>query len=227
MDVRTPAQKDVYTATNVTIGNNDVGKISTYSNGTLTAKSLGIQFTITLLPESVKAYEIVRCNRSKDDARVINQGIISTTVEKNGVVCPTGAVTPFKITYDERRANNDYHVSSVDTYATSNINVLQYFSPDVSYSQNNTSDVLDKSNTTFNVIKNVCGVYDTDIRNDAVIDSYQQAGFDVYKHRIATDWHENAGAFTYVTLDAKGNGITTIPSSYYYLNSTTSEGNEV
>ena len=227
MDVRTPAQKDIYTATNVMIGNNDVGKISTYSNGTLTAKSLGIQFTITLLPESVKAYEIVRCNRSKDDARVINQGIISTTVEKNGVVCPTGAVTPFKITYDERRANNDYHVSSVDTYATSNINVLQYFSPDVSYSQNNTSDVLDKSNTTFNVIKNVCGVYDTDIRNDAVIDSYQQAGFDVYKHRIATDWHENAGAFTYVTLDAKGNGITTIPSSYYYLNSTTSEGNEV
>jgi hypothetical protein len=141
------------------------------------------------------------------------------------VVCPTGAVTPFKITYDERRANNDYHVSSVDTYATSNINVLQYFSPDVSYSQNNISDVLDKSNATFNVIKNVCGIYDTEVDGSDVID-VDQADFIVYKHRIATDWHDNAGAFTYVTLASRTNMVT-IPSSYYYLNNTTSEGNEV
>lgn len=47
----------------------------------LVTHPLGIQFTVKGLPESVKAYEIVRCDRTVSDRSVLMQGIVSEVID--------------------------------------------------------------------------------------------------------------------------------------------------
>ena len=67
---------------------------------------LGLQFTVTNLPGSVKAYEIVRCQRTVNDRTVLMQGAISNLI---------------KYVFNESTAGNDvdirpYHYLSYGTY---------------------------------------------------------------------------------------------------------------
>lgn len=59
----------------VVLGNN------TTNSKQLVTHPLGIQFTIKGLPESVKAYEIVRCDRTVADRSILMQGVVSEVID--------------------------------------------------------------------------------------------------------------------------------------------------
>jgi hypothetical protein len=48
----------------------------------LVIRSLGIEFTVTNLPEECVSYEIVRCNRTDSDIATISQGVVSRPIKK-------------------------------------------------------------------------------------------------------------------------------------------------
>lgn len=48
-----------------------------YADNNLLGNALGLQFTVTNLPEEVVAYEIVRCKRTAQDRTVVMQGVLS------------------------------------------------------------------------------------------------------------------------------------------------------
>uniref|UniRef100_UPI003FF15612 hypothetical protein n=1 Tax=Lachnospira sp. TaxID=2049031 RepID=UPI003FF15612 len=47
---------------------------------TLYGKAIGINFKIKNYPDGAKAYQIVRCNRTKEDRTILTQALLSGTV---------------------------------------------------------------------------------------------------------------------------------------------------
>ena len=159
MDVRTPAQKDTYTKGTTSPLNNSIGDIITYNNNQLNSNVLGIQFQINNLPSSVTSYDIVRCNRGAEDRRIICQGLLSTTAEHDGLLCSTGAITSRHIHYIDH-SDEDHDVCS-----ESNINVLQFFSPDVSYQQDDVADILDQNDNHVKILKGLRAITNYEVDN--------------------------------------------------------------
>lgn len=126
----------------------------------LVIRSLGIEFTVTNLPEECVSYEIVRCNRTDSDIATISQGVVSRPIKKiynskfegltDSPLTPTGFLTTqrwqtgsnFKSRYGETSTSDDWH--EADNWDISD--VFQFVSPEICYHKDSTLAQLEKKN---------------------------------------------------------------------------------
>ena len=126
----------------------------------LVIRSLGIEFTVTNLPEECVSYEIVRCNRTDSDIATISQGVVSRPIKKiynskfegltDSPLTPTGFLTTqrwqtgsnFKSRYGETSTIDDWH--EADNWDIND--VFQFVSPEICYHKDSTLEQLEKKN---------------------------------------------------------------------------------
>lgn len=119
---------------------------STTENKQLVTHPLGIQFTVKNLPPSVKAYEIVRCERTVSDRSVLMQGIVSEVID-HGSSNNMLVALPY-LTYSTVHGV----ISRTSKYAyewqfSNNIS-NEYFifvSPEICINRENASDIIDRT----------------------------------------------------------------------------------
>lgn len=144
----------------------------TFMNGMgnidMAALPIGIEFTLhDITNPNIYSYEIVRCDRSSNDVRVVSQGVLSrpvikkfldnNKVNKPQAYTPSGLISTNKLNIEPNvlKAGKDlgYRVDNLDNH-----NLYQYISPDVSYIRESSKLIIDKTNIHINPVKYVFGM---------------------------------------------------------------------
>lgn len=144
-DIRMPSAQDAGYETFVSGGNSDYG-----TNLSVVTKPLGIEFTVENLPEEVKRYEIVRCERTAADRTVVSQGVVSNITAYDGKDSST--LTPFPyLSYANKHGYYAYTIKdgSTDVYKYSfNLSSTQcqdtfmFVTPDVCVNRDNATSLV-------------------------------------------------------------------------------------
>lgn len=119
-------------------------EISYWSNNVEYSKILYPAFKLlaTLDSDKISGYEIVRAKRTINDCATISQGIVASVVQpvgSNKELCSSGMPFLDHVKYGTQRDSGIY------VYADSQSNVLQFYSPETSYAQDQIIQLLDQN----------------------------------------------------------------------------------
>ena len=133
----------------------------------LSVLPLGIEFNIhDINNNDIYSYEIVRCNRGADDAKVIAQGVLSrpvikrfkdNDVNKTQQYTPSGFLTINRLNilhyfkHDEASILSRDYEYRVDNFT--NDSLFQFISPEISYFKTSTFNIIANNNTSLNMLK--------------------------------------------------------------------------
>lgn len=154
----------------ITVPDLHITGFQTFMNGIkekeLSVMPIGVEFELhDIHNKDIYSYEIVRCNRSSNDIRVISQGVLSRpvikkfmddSVQKDQYYTPSGFLTTNRLNIDPpyNRYTNylpvdiNYRVNNF-----SNQNLFQFISPEFSYTNKSIIDFVDKSNIKLDMLK--------------------------------------------------------------------------
>lgn len=154
----------------ITVPDLHITGFQTFMNGIkekeLSVMPIGVEFELhDIHNEDIYSYEIVRCNRSSNDIRVISQGVLSRpvikkfmddSIQKDQHYTPSGFLTTNRLNIDPpyNRYTNylpvdiNYRVNNF-----SNQNLFQFISPEFSYTNKSIIDFVDKSNIKLDMLK--------------------------------------------------------------------------
>lgn len=128
----------------------------THSNLGMVTKPIGLQFTVKNIPDGVTGFEIVRCNRTAMDRRIIAQGLVSYVARvesarklQSNTSRPYPFVTfcdPKYVAYNTHDSINDYEsydthffddvpLESTGNFKTTLENVFAFISPEVAFNR--------------------------------------------------------------------------------------------
>jgi hypothetical protein len=137
------------------------------NNTDMAALPIGVEFTLhDIANPNVYSYEIVRCDRSSNDVRIVSQGVLSRPVikkfldkkvNKPQAYTPSGIISTNKLNIEPNVLNGGedpgYRVDNLDNH-----NLYQYISPDVSYLRESSKLIIDKTNLHINPVKYIFGM---------------------------------------------------------------------
>lgn len=137
------------------------------NNTDMAALPIGVEFTLhDIANPNVYSYEIVRCDRSSNDVRIVSQGVLSRPVikkfldkkvNKPQAYTPSGIISTNKLNIEPNVLNGGedpgYRVDNLDNH-----NLYQYISPDVSYLRESSKLMIDKTNLHINPVKYIFGM---------------------------------------------------------------------
>lgn len=184
------------------------------SNNKNTAKfrNVGIRFfknpdaNYTECWKNVKAFEIVRCERTLQDRKAITQGIVGFPVReysnKNGQEENTKMIcTPGVFSTDEFRINSQVLNYNLLKEARTDNSILMFSSPEYCYQQDDIKDILKQYNSQLYLTK----IYNTDPRStyntyDNIVRSIQtlQSSNESLSYPFPVDGAESAGPNNYI-----------------------------
>ena len=166
----------------ITVPDLHIDGFQTFMNGVkereLSVMPIGVEFKIHNIDDiDIYSYEIVRCNRSSNDIRVISQGVLSRpvikkfmddSVQKDQYYTPSGFLTTNRLNIDPPYNRTVFTYSPVDTKYRinnfSNQNLFQFISPEFSYTNKSVIDFVDKSNVKLDILK-----YIFSLNSDSII----------------------------------------------------------
>jgi len=136
-------------------------------NSDMAALPIGVEFTLhDITNPNIYSYEIVRCDRSSNDVRVVSQGVLSRPiikkfldkkVNKPQAYTPSGIISTNKLNIEPNILNGGedpgYRVDNIDNH-----DLYQYISPDVSYLRESSKLIIDKTNLHINPVKYIFGM---------------------------------------------------------------------
>lgn len=137
------------------------------NNADMAALPIGIEFTLhDITNPNVYSYEIVRCDRSSNDVRIVSQGVLSRPVikkfldkkvNKPQAYTPSGIISTNKLNIEPNVLPGGkelgYRVDNLDNH-----DLYQYISPDVSYLRESSKLIIDKTNLHINPVKYIFGM---------------------------------------------------------------------
>lgn len=137
------------------------------NNADMAALPIGVEFTLhDITNPNVYSYEIVRCDRSSNDVRIVSQGVLSRPVikkfldkkvNKPQAYTPSGIISTNKLNIEPNILNGGedpgYRVDNLDNH-----DLYQYISPDVSYLRESNKLMVDKTNLHINPVKYIFGM---------------------------------------------------------------------
>lgn len=130
------------------------------------AKSIGIVFSIdtSTLPDTVVAYEIVRCNRQISDMSSVTQGVVSRPIRRKSdlqqfPLTPSGMLTMSRISiggfYNPDPDVPDYAASTTVAKSQYMSDILQFVSPEITYTPDYVKSALYNVNLKLSLLEHV------------------------------------------------------------------------
>lgn len=176
-------------------------------------KITGVRFRVSNLPEKCKKFEIVRCNRTDLDKHIIAQGVLGRTMEvqtysgtgglQQEFVCPS----MFLSTSDVRYRGYD----SPSLSAKPDDSLFQLYSPEISYSQGNITNIIKSYNCTLEILRyvtayNTWGCYsgqDSDLYSPCIIgNEYDDNGTNQKHHNVLGMYKDQNDDFRFYSTKA-------------------------
>lgn len=93
------------------------GTVNGQGNYELVSHPLGILFSVTNVPSEVKAYEIVRCDRTQADRTVVTQGLLNRTIDFHGWQSPTPNILDMPYEYQMSVGRTDRRPCIMPSFA--------------------------------------------------------------------------------------------------------------
>lgn len=201
--------------TDITVPDIHIKGFQTFANGIreteLSVMPIGVEFKLhDIHNDDIYSYEIVRCNRSSNDIRVISQGVLSRpvikkfmddSVQKDQYYTPSGFLTTNRLNIDPPYNREQTSYTPVDTNYRinnfSNQNLFQFISPEFSYTNKSIIDFIDRSNIKLDILKYLFSLNSDNRTVDQSIDIrgsiYRQINNSKYESFNTTDFACNKG----------------------------------